>query len=44
MTMHSLEESITSQNMLTSSIVEITNNDKEYDKALDDGPSNPPNL
>ena len=44
MTMHSLEESITTQNMPTSSIVEIINNDKEYDKALDDGPNNPPNF
>ena len=44
MTMHSLEESITTQNMPTSSIVEIINNDKEYNKALDDGPSNPPNF
>jgi len=44
MTMHSLEESITTQNMPTSSIVEIIINDKEYDKALDDGPSNPPNF
>ena len=44
MTMHSLEESITTQNMTTSSLVEIISNDKEYDKALDDGPSNPPNF
>ena len=45
MTMHSLEKSNNApQNMPTSSIVEIINNDKEYDKALDDGPSNPPNF
>ena len=43
-TVHSLEESITTQNMPTSSMVEIINNDKEYDKVLDDGPSNPPNF
>ena len=30
--------------MPTSSIVEIINNDKEYDKALVDGPNNPPNF
>ena len=37
--MHSLEESNNApQNMPTKSIVEIINNSKDYDKALDDPP------
>ena len=43
-TMHSLEQSITTQIMPTSSIADIIKDNKDYDKALDDGPSNPPNF